>query len=43
MIEIVQTETTNQIDAARGLFLEYEKRLGVDLCFQNFEIDFLKS
>ncbi len=37
MIEIIQAETPEQIEAARKLFREYEKRLALDLCFQNFE------
>lgn len=37
MIEIRQAESDEQIDEARTLFLEYEKWLGLDLCFQGFE------
>jgi len=37
MIELVLAETAAQIDDARTIFREYEKWLGLDLCFQNFE------
>lgn len=37
MRRIIQAETPEQIEMARELFLEYEKWLGLKLCFQNFE------
>ncbi|HQZ82218.1 MAG TPA: GNAT family N-acetyltransferase [Pyrinomonadaceae bacterium] len=37
MIEFVLAEEPAQIDDARTIFREYEKWLGLDLCFQNFE------
>ena len=39
MIEISQAETAGQIRDARKLFREYEKWLGLDLCFQGFEAE----
>jgi len=36
-IEFIQAESTSEINEARELFLEYSERLGLDLCFQNFE------
>lgn len=42
MIKIVQAETGAQVEEARKIFREYEKWLGLDLCFQSFE-DELKN
>ena len=36
-MEIAQAVTPEQIVEARTLFREYERSLGVDLCFQGFE------
>jgi putative acetyltransferase len=35
-MKIMQAHSLEQIDLARGLFLEYEKEINVDLCFQGF-------
>ena len=37
MLKLRPAESSEDINSARGLFLEYEKWLGFDLCFQNFE------
>lgn len=37
MKAIVPVETADQIETTRKLFREYEKWLGMDLCFQSFE------
>lgn len=36
-LKIIQAETTEQVQTARGLFEEYAASLGIDLAFQNFE------
>lgn len=37
MIEIIQAESSEQIEAAQTLFREYEASLEIRLCFQNFD------
>jgi putative acetyltransferase len=36
-IKFIQAESVSEINEARELFREYSERLGLDLCFQNFE------
>jgi putative acetyltransferase len=35
-VELLKAETGEQVEEARGLFMEYADATGVDLCFQNF-------
>jgi ribosomal protein S18 acetylase RimI-like enzyme len=35
-VELLKAETDEQVEEARGLFMEYADVTGVDLCFQNF-------
>lgn len=39
MLTIDQVESTDDIDIVRKLMLEYQTRLGVDLCFQGFDAE----
>jgi GNAT superfamily N-acetyltransferase len=36
-MKIIDAASMEQLETARGLFLEYERYLQVDLCFQKFE------
>lgn len=37
LMHLIQAETPEQVEQARGLYKEYEAWLKLDLCFQNFE------
>jgi len=37
MLEITRAESKENLAEVHGLLLEYEKWLGIDLCFQNFD------
>lgn len=39
MLTFIQVETEEHVASARALFREYEKWLGLDLCFQGFEAE----
>lgn len=38
-MRIAQAETPTEIGIAQSLFRDYQRELGVDLCFQNFEAE----
>jgi ribosomal protein S18 acetylase RimI-like enzyme len=38
-VELIQTTTEEQIEAARELFKEYAAGLAIDMCFQSFDLE----
>ena len=36
---MIRIPAQNEMDKIRSLFIEYQKWLGIDLCFQNFEAE----
>jgi len=38
-MELIQTTTDEQIEAARELFKEYASGLAIDMCFQSFDYE----
>lgn len=38
-IQLITPETREQLAATRHIFAEYAAKLGIDLCFQNFEAE----
>ncbi len=36
---MIRKPQPNEIDQVRLLFIEYQQRLGIDLCFQQFEAE----
>jgi ribosomal protein S18 acetylase RimI-like enzyme len=39
MLELITPKSPEQISDIRSLFKEYAEGLGIDLCFQNFELE----
>lgn len=38
-IQFITPDTPEQLAATRLIFIEYAEQLGIDLCFQNFEVE----